>query len=172
MGATATVGQDNEQTTEAVPREADDLIDKVMSEATRVNRHEMKVQLGERGYRMNEAQFGLLVHRVRERLRDALRIEFVPDSSRGGWLVRANARQKIRRGQNFARAGLRKQMRAVEVLRGVNPADLSDGNRNILASTIEKTQHAATRAHHALVLEGREQRPTVCERPSDPRRSK
>jgi len=151
---------------------ASDVLFGVMVKSHQVNRTEMKDLLWTRGYRLSDLQFNMVVHRVRERLRTEVRLEFVPDARRDGWLVRATNQQKIRRGQKFAQTGLLKQQRAVRILQTVNQSELTGNRRQIFTSTLEKTQQAATRSHHALVLEERESRPTVCERPSDPRKSK
>jgi len=117
-------------------------------------------------------RFNHIVWAAKQRLRADRGIEFIPVAKgagdSGGQFVRASDSQKLNRGKKFARTGLRKQRRSLDVLDAVVEDHLTPDQKADLNFSKEKIGNAVLRASQEMSM----RRPpvTVCEVPDVPRR--
>jgi hypothetical protein len=116
---------------------------------------------------LSDQEFGLALHDARERLRDELRIEFIPDHK--GSYVRATEKQKVARMHQFRRTSVKKIKRSVRVGEAVITEDLPLNDRINFQRAKERHDRAAIQTEALLDL----RKPLVNEptvRPENPRR--
>ena len=91
---------------------------------------------------MTAREFRQLVWRAREVLRKEKAIEYRATSARDGTFERASDLQKIARGARFHRTGVRKQRRALEIVRAADDTQLDDAARRRKEATEQRIEQS------------------------------